>query len=109
MLGIRAHVWFSCGTISFYGPSVAVLQAIAPGFFFLTQEKYALASGENIFLPPFSEILHFFSRKALSRETQLFSTLRARFRAQGGLVAFRECPQSMQKPIPDISIFFMPA
>ena len=77
--------------------------------FFLTQEKYALASGENIFLPPFSEILYLFSQKALSRETQLFSTLRARFRAQGGLVAFRECPQSMQKPITDISIFFMPA
>ena len=63
MLVNGAHVKFSRGTISFYGPSVAVLQAIAPGFFFLTQEKYALASGENIFLPPFSEILHFFRQK----------------------------------------------
>lgn len=62
MLPIAAHVWFSCGTISFYGPSGAGRPAIAPGFF-LTQEKYALASGENIFLPPFSEILHFFRKK----------------------------------------------
>ena len=62
MLLIQAHVCFSRRTISFYGPSVAVLQAIAPGFFFLTQEKYALASGD-FFLPSFSEILHFFRKK----------------------------------------------
>ena len=63
MRRIGAHVKFSRGTISFYGPSGAGRPAIAPGFFFLTQEKYALASGENIFLPPFSEILHFFREK----------------------------------------------
>ena len=62
-----------------------------------------------IFFAPIFGNSPFFSQKALSRETQLFSTLRARFRAQGGLVASRECPQSMQKPIPGISIFFMPA